>query len=75
MVTMATLSAAPAYADVDDAVSTAVDSVKVRTRFVNCSLAAYRCEIPRARPLAVVLERDLVSIANFPVRARLHSID
>lgn len=28
MVTLATLSAAPAYADVDDAVSTAVDSVK-----------------------------------------------
>ena len=37
MLTMASVSATPAYADVDDAVSSAVDSVKVRSTSVGQS--------------------------------------
>ena len=43
MLTVASLSAAPAYADVDDAVTTAVESVKVRWHGeINCVVESHR---------------------------------
>lgn len=50
MLTVASLSAAPAYADVDDAVTTAVDSVKVRWHGDILLLLEYRRCAPHRRP-------------------------